>query len=409
MSEELLYQIWKGKALLKHKLQTSQGKQIQIIQSGERNPYAGPDFKQASINIDGITWHGAVEIHVKASDWHLHKHETDPAYESVILHVVWEDDLDITFQDGQIIPCLILSRYITNPSQYLPTSTSHFACLDYIHAVTEEVKETMKRRCLEARLHQKAQAVTEIWLHCEKDWEETIYRILARSMGFQQNADAMYRLACSIPLKLLWKYRESPLRMEALLFGQAGLLDDYPSPEDIKDLKNEFAFLKSKHQLGNAYLHRSNWKYFKLRPQNFPNIRIYELMELLRSNLSLLTFLLEINDLKNLKLFFEAHHLQKRKAFGEQAFKSIVINAIVPILLVYANEKSEERYAIKAKKWLLELKPEGHMIEKKFEKIGIKARNASDSQACIYWKQNYCDKGKCSDCKIGQVVIKNSS
>jgi len=409
MSEELLYQIWKGKALLKHQLQTSQGKEIQIIQPGKRNQYAGPDFTQASIRIDGIDWYGAVEIHIKSSDWKRHKHQTDPAYETVILHVVWEEDIAITLRDGQTIPCLVLSKYIKNPSKYLPTSDSHFACINFIHLVPEEVKESMKIRCINARLVQKADAVNDIWLDCDKDWEETIYRVLARSMGFQQNADAMYRLACSIPLKLLWKYRESPLRMEALLFGQADLLDDYPQIDQIMAIKMEFEFLKNKHQLTKEYLHRSHWKYFKLRPHNFPNIRIFELMELLRSNLSLLTFLLEINDLNSLKLFFESHHQQKKKAFGEQAFKSIVINAIVPILLVYAKEKSEKSYAIKANNWLLELKPEGHNIEKNFETIGIKAMNASDSQACIYWKQNYCDKGKCSDCLIGNFVVKKSS
>lgn len=408
MSEELLYQIWKGKALLKHELKTSQGNHIQIIDSGERNLYSGPDFKQACIRFDGIAWYGAVEIHVKASDWYQHKHQIDPAYESVILHVVWEEDIAISLDDGQLIPCLVLSKYIAIPSQYIPTTNSDFACLNYVHTVSEEVKEAMKTKCLDARLQQKADSVTEIWLHCEKDWEETIYRVLARSMGFQQNADAMYRLACSIPLKLLWKYRESPLRMEALLFGQAGLLDEFPNIDLILDLKIEYEFLKTKHQLGNVFLHRSHWKYFKLRPQNFPNIRIFELIELLRSNLSLLTLIVEIKDLKNLKLFFESHHLQKRKAFGEQAFKSIVINAIIPILLVYAKEKSEESYAIKANNWLLELKPEGHLIEKKFEKIGLKAKNASDSQACIYWKQNYCDKGKCSICLIGNFVVMKS-
>lgn len=405
MSEELLYKLWASKSILRHDLRTSQGKKISILKIGKRNLYSGPDFEDAIVQIEGIVWHGSVEVHVNSSDWILHKHHQDPAYSNVILHVVWKEDKPIEFSDGTTIPCLILSQFIINPSKYLPHFSNEFACQDFIKTVPESIKLQMKKKCLSVRLEQKSKIVENIWLASDKDWEETIYRTLAQAMGFHQNAQSMLRLASSIPLKMLWKYRETPLRMEALLFGQAGLLDEYPIKEDILAIKNEFEFLKHKHQLSEEYLQKSNWKYFKLRPPNYPNIRIYELAQLLRSNLSLLTFLLEIQDLKNLKLFFESHRKEKRVAFGDQAFKSIVINGIIPILIIYTKEKNEKIYQEKAMTWLIQLKPEGHGLEKSFHKIGLEAKNAADSQAFIQWKKNYCEKEKCSICEIGKFVF----
>jgi hypothetical protein len=405
MNEELMYLIWNSKSILGHRLQTIDGKNITILHPGKRNQFSGPDFIQARIRIDELDWHGSVEIHVKTSDWNLHKHQVDQAYENVILHVVWIHDSIIVRPDGSAIPTVTLSQYIKKPSQYLPSVKSSFLCESLATTVPHAIIQQMKKRCLEERLQVKIKHIENIWMDCEKDWEETIYRILAQSMGFHQNGETMLRLASSVPLKLLWKYRDSPLRMEALLFGQAGLIDHFPIAQWQERLKIEYEFLQHKHQLENEYMNASHWKYFKLRPQNYPNIRLYELVLLLKSNLSLLTFLLEINSLKNLRLFFESHHEEKRKAFGEQAFKSIVINAIVPILLFYASEKNELNYQLKAMQWMHELKPEGHSIEKEFLQIGLSAEDAADSQAFVQWKKNYCDKGKCSGCDIGKFVF----
>ncbi len=405
MSEELLYQLWVGKAILTHSLHTIDDKSLLIINPGKRNHYSGPDFENAHIRIDGIDLFGSVEIHVKASEWHIHNHHSDKAYSSVILHVVWINDKTIYGIDGSKIPCLLLNQFIRNPSKYIPTTSSLFACKNLIDQVPQNIKDEMKKSCLDLRIKQKVEEVEQIWKDCKKDWEETIYRTIAKSMGFHQNAENMYRLASSIPLKLLWKYRETPFRIEALLFGQAGLLDDFPHPESIDLMKKEYVFLKHKHQLSNEYLEKSNWKYFKMRPQNYPNNRIYELVYLIKSNLSLLTLLLDIQDLANLKLFFEMHVQNKRKAFGEQAFKSLVINGIVPILFVYAKDKMDKSYELKAYSWLRKLKPEGYAIEKEFNEIGLKAETAADSQSFLFWKKNYCAKNLCSSCKIGKLVF----
>lgn len=405
MNEALLYQIWQGKKILNHSFQTSEGHCIQIIHPGHKNAYSGPDFVQATIRINEVEWHGSVEIHVNASDWHLHKHSHDPAYRNVILHVVWHDDAVILNEHQQAIPSLCLKKYLKNPAAYLPNKSTHFLCKSFVAEVPQSIKQEMKTSCLKDRLSGKVVHVLSMWDNCEKDWEETIYRLFAQAMGFQQNGEAMLRLASSIPLKLLWKYRHTPLRVEALLYGQAGLLQEFPNKKWIDKLKNEYAFLKHKHQLEDTFLEKSNWKFYKLRPQNYPTVRLLELGNLLRNNLSLLTFLLEIQELKNLKMFFEGYVEKKRKSFGEQAFKSLVINAIIPILMVYGKVKSEAVYKQKAEKWLTELAPEGHHLEKAYLDIGIAAQHAGDSQAFIHWYKHYCKKEKCSSCAIGKYML----
>ncbi len=405
MNEELLYKIWESKKLLNLPLKTTENSLIEIISLGKRNIFSGPDFEQGSIKINGLLWQGSIEIHVKASDWLLHQHDIDPAYSNVILHVVWQNDQLIYLQDGSPIPCLDLSKLIKNPAQYLPHTIDEFVCQKWITNVPQEHKIQMKHKCFHWRLQQKKKRVEEIWKATEKDWEETIYRLLAHALGFHQNAESMLRLATSIPLKLLWRYRESPSRIEALLFGQAGLLEDFPIKDKVLNISNEYLFLRHKHQLEPTFLQKSNWKFFKLRPTNYPTIRIFELAQLLKNNLSLLTLLLEIQELKNLKLLFESHQHNKQKPFGDQAFKSIVINAISPLLLLYGQEKSEEVYIKKAKDWIIALAPEGHSIEKSFLSLGIKSQNASDSQSLLFWKKNFCEKKKCSSCDIGKFIF----
>lgn len=406
MNEAILYQIWKGKKILKHSFQTSEGHCIQIIHPGHKNLYSGPDFIQATIRINEVEWHGSVEIHVNASDWHLHKHSLDPAYRNVILHVVWNNDEPILDEHLRAIPCLCLKNYIKNPAAYIAKNVTDFFCKSFVGEVPAPIKEDMKVSCLKERLAIKASQVYSMWESSEKDWEETIYRLFAQAMGFQQNGEAMLRLASSIPLKLLWKYRHTPLRIEALLYGQAGLLQEFPHKKWVEKLKNEYELLKHKHQLESTYLQKSNWKFYKLRPQNYPTIRLLELGNLLRNNLSLLTFLLEIQELKNLRMFFEGYVENRKKSFGEQAFKSLVINAIVPILLVYAKVKAEIKYRKKAEQWLFELSPEGHHVEKAFLAIGIEALHAGDSQAFIHWFKQYCQKERCSSCAIGKYKMK---
>lgn len=400
-----MYQLWQSKSILCHSLQTSDQKSLLIINAGKRNHYSGPDFNQAHIRLNDMDWFGSVEIHVKSSDWHLHKHHVDPSYNNVILHVVWEYDACIQSTAGNEIPCLILSQFVKNPASFLPNTTDAFLCQKLIHCVPTSIINEMKANCLKKRLGEKVAETEKIWLDCNKDWEETIYRSIAKALGFQQNAEAMYRLACSIPLKLIWNYRESPLRIEAMFFGQAGLLEQFPIKEQINNLKLEYQFLKHKHLLEPTFLEHSNWKYFKLRPQNYPNIRIYELGHVLKSNVSLLTFLLDMQDIQNLKILFELHVDNKKKNFGEQAFKSLVINGIIPILLIYARDKSASSYHHKAMDWLESLKPEGHSLEKQFLHLGLTAKHAGDSQSFIYWKRNYCDKKRCSSCKIGNYVF----
>lgn len=408
MNEELLYKIWQGKKILELPLTTQSGESIQIINAGSRNLYSGPDFLEAKIRLGNTEWQGSVEIHVKASDWNLHKHQTDQAYLNVILHVVWENDQDIFDEIGYKIPCLCLKKFIANPNEFISNSNSSFICLPLLADVPFKYLEVMKENCLQKRLAEKTSGVQKLWESNQKNWEETLYQTLAKAMGFQQNAEPMLRLAQSIPLSLIYKYRDSNLRIQALFFGMADLIELFPEKHLIEKLQKEFNFLKIKHQLSDNFINKSQWKYFKLRPHNYPNIRIFELGNLLQNNVNLLSFFLDIQELKSLKIFFEVHPKNKSKPFGEQAFKSILLNAIIPILLLYGKHKGNMSYEKRAMDWLNQLKPEEHFIDKEFTKIGFTPKNAADSQAFIFWWKNYCQLERCIQCELGKFLFSKS-
>jgi hypothetical protein len=300
MNELTMAYLWKNRRL-KSNLKLQTGETLYIISPGVEHGHAGADFQQARIRIDELEWVGAVELHVKSSDWLLHRHNTDRSYENVILHVVWEDDLTIPYQEGYPIPTLCLADWVDTQETNAAFSDQHaLACHAFFAQVPIEVKSQMLQQMSQERMEHKRQEVQQMVEAKNFDWEEAFYLSLAKSFGFSLNAEPMLRLANSLPLKLILLYRDRPLGIEAALFGIAGLLEE-PIQDDYQfELRREYIHLKKKHGWEESHLKKADWKMLRLRPANFPQIRLAQFAEIIRANCALISLLLEMQELKTL-------------------------------------------------------------------------------------------------------------
>lgn len=419
INELLMSYLWKHQLFNHEKLFASTGEKISIIHPGVENSNAGADFQQAKIRIDDLEWTGTVELHVYASDWMAHEHQHDLAYENVILHVVWENDQAIYYQNGSFIPTLELQLKVENKAikkieRSLQNAKSPFICGSKFELASLDSKEKMLAKCLKERLDEKVKYIHLIQKNTNGDWEETFYQALAKSFGFSLNAEPMFRLAQSLPLRLILRYRDRPMGVESALFGLAGLLEEPIKDDYQRELRREFIHLRKKHDWPQNYLNLSDWKFLRMRPPNFPTIRLAQFTEIIKSNCSLISILLEMQDLKTIALIFEIpleEYWQKHYHFGKsgtsehallgkKAFDSICINTFIPMLLSYAKHKNDLIYKQKAMRWISEIKAENNQITRLFEEKGLKLKHAGDSQACLDWHKNYCAQKKCMSCEI---------
>ena len=419
MNELSMAVLWKQRHFHQHP-QLTTGEYIQIISPGIENTHAGADFQHARVRIDGIEWIGAVELHVKSSDWHLHQHDTDKSYENVILHVVWEDNQVIQYEAGKPIPTFCLSKWVHEESTWNNPALQHpMACHAFFESVPRAAKEKMRNAMIQQRLQAKYEDMRILVAENKGDWEEAFYISLAKSFGFSLNAEPMLRLARSLPLKLILLYRDRHLGIEAALFGIAGLLDEPIQDEYQFELRREYIHLKKKHAWSDSHLQKSDWKMLRLRPANFPQIRLAQFAEIIRANCALLSLLLEMQEVKTLQQLFEiplegywSNHVQfgKKSAphhtqLGKSAFQSICINTLIPMLICYSRERSQPQYEEKALRWLDELHGENNQITRYFSSMGMPIKTARDSQACLHWYRNYCEPKKCLQCTVGKAIL----
>jgi hypothetical protein len=419
MNELTMAVLWKHRRFHQNP-QLTTGELIQIISTGIENTNAGADFQHARVRIDGIEWIGAVELHVKSSDWHLHQHDTDKSYENVILHVVWEDNQVIQYEAGKPIPTLCLSKWVDKESTGNNQAINHpLACHAFFESVHPRVKDIMRDQMIQQRLQSKYEDMRFLVSENKGDWEEAFYISLAKSFGFSLNAEPMLRLARNLPLKLILLYRDRHVGIEAALFGIAGLLDEPIQDEYQFELRREYIHLKKKHTWPESHLQKSDWKMLRLRPANFPQIRLAQFAEIIRANCALLSLLLEIQEVKTLQQLFEiplegywSNHVQfgKKSAphhtrLGTIAFQSICINTLIPMLICYSRDRSQPQYEQKALRWLRELHGENNQITRYFSTLGLPIKNARDSQACLHWYRNYCEPKKCLQCTVGQAIL----
>lgn len=426
MQEAFLHYLWQSQRFLTTDLQTVDGEKLRVIKKGFINSDSGPDFSNARLQIDKTEWAGNVEIHVNASEWYAHKHDTDMAYENVILHVVWQHDRDVFRTDGSKIPVLEL-QHITSPNlvkkqQSLLNNTAAIPCESQFVEVSELTKASMLGFSLTQRLQHKSAFVGELLRLNNTDWEETAYQVLAKNFGFKLNAEPMLQLARNLPLKILQKHRNSPVQIEALLFGTAGFLED--AEGDYADkLTAEYNFLSTKYQLKSKRLNAHEWKFLRTRPANFPTIRLAQFVSLILSQRSLFSLFTQTFDVGLIKKAFELeqppywqrhYHFNKPlakplKQLGKASVANLLVNTVVPVLVYYAQYIDNRELIERAEQLLESLPPENNRITRKWATLDLKMQNSFDSQAGIELYNNYCGKKKCMNCKIGAEILQSTS
>lgn len=425
-TEDFLHYVWKFRLFDKTDLKTVDGESIEIYSAGLHNTDSGPDFHNARLRIGDTTWAGNVEVHVPSSDWRKHNHTTDNAYNNVILHVVYRDDEPVILPNGRRLPTLELENRIS-PELYnkfhslVYGSQTIIPCEGSIGTVDDLTIRTWLTRVLIERLETRAETVIHALNVNRGDWEETFYQFLAANFGFKTNAVPFELLAKSLPQNILAKHKNNPLQIEALLFGQAGFLegdvvDDYP-----KSLKKEYDFLCKKYSLTPIENHL--WKFLRMRPQNFPTIRLAQFAALIVRSNHLFSKILDIREVKalrdlfteiNVNPYWETHYRfdvpskPQAKNLGAASVDVLLLNTLALFLFSYGKHLQLEYYISRSMKLLENLPAENNNIINDFDVLGVKAKTAFDSQALLELRKNYCNFKKCLQCGIGNKILVHS-
>ncbi len=427
MKESFLHYVWQFQKFDSSSLIDSDGNAVQVFAVGEHNTNAGPDFLNAKIKIGEILWHGHVEIHVSASAWNQHGHQNDPAYDNVILHIVWNNDLAIVQKDGKSIPTIELQNKVSQDlllqSDSLLDSPDKIPCSNILSSVNTMQVCSMLEKVGVQRLASKSGLVSNLLKNNAGDWEETAYQMLAKNYGFKINAHPFLKLAQKLPFKILKKHCGNTLQIEALLFGMSGFLDEVPADDYHASLMNEYVFLAKKYKLEGLELNKVEWKYLRLRPANFPSVRISQFAALINKVprlfddfISFQSSKLFINQLKvKPSKYWIVHYdfakKSKRKllGIGTESLENILINTATPLLAAYSKYKNEQEYMDKAIDLLQNLKPEKNNITNQWTALGMDVKSAFDSQAYIELYNNYCLNKQCLSCNIGVNIMSNPS
>ncbi|MFT3753064.1 MAG: DUF2851 family protein [Paludibacter sp.] len=419
MKESILHYVWQNKLFNAHGLQTTDGELVEVIDVGRYNTDSGPDFFNAKVKIGDTLWAGNVELHTRSSDWNKHNHQEDSAYDSVILHVVSEIDAEVFRVDGARIPQMKLICPVSVERNYeqLINDQKWIPCADKIALVPDIFIHSWKSALLTERLEQKMSAIQSLLAESNQHWEEAFYITLARSFGFGTNSQAFESLAKSLPLSVLGKHKDSLFQLEALLFGQAGLLTEEVNDKYVLELKQEYNFLKAKFAL--QPITSAQWKLLRLRPDNFPHVRIAQFAALVHSSSKLFSKIVETPEIEHLKelfscepsSFWKSHYLfatesaSKSKKLGTSSINTILINVVVPFLFCYAEHKGNDELKDRALQILEEIPSERNSIVTGWQNTGVKSESAYDSQALLQLKKQYCDEKKCLRCRIGHKVL----
>lgn len=423
--EKLMQYVWKHRLWRSEDMVTNTGKKVRVVDPGLLNTDAGPDFFNAKIEIDGHMWVGNVEMHYRATDWKRHHHDSDKAYDSVILHVVAKDDAPVRRTNGELIPQLVLEVSPQFNADYasLVGATIEVPCATKIKQVPHlTIVEWVEGLAFE-RLHGKVERIHQLLDSFNGSWEDVCYVTLARNFGFGINNDAFERLARRTPLRLLGKHSDSVLQIEALLFGQAGMLDAQKPGMDsyYNQLCTEYAFLSNKFQL--TPMEKESWKLFRIRPQNFPYRRIAMLAQFIEGGFRMMNRILEAEGEKEMRALFEVElsgYWTKHYTFGKpneratatlsrSSIDIILINTVAPLLYAYGELTGNYEMTDKAIKLLEDLRTENNSIMSHFVAYGIDCPDALTSQALVQLKREYCDARKCIYCKIGHHLLSKAA
>jgi len=424
VNESFLYYIWQFQYFDKKELFTTAGERIEVFNPGILNHHAGPDFANSSVRIDGIAWAGSVEIHTWSSDWTDHKHNYDGMYENVILHVVWEEDRSILRLDKTLIPTLELKDRVeaslVRNYQKLIHNPFSIPCTKSFPSAEDLIKHAMLDRALLERLEAKADEVVALLKRNNNDWEETVWQMLTRNFGFKVNSEPFQQLGKSLSYKIILKHADKPFQIDALLFGQAGFLDGEVGDSYYQLLKREYQLLAGKYSLLPGKLAKAQWRFLRLRPANFPTVRLAQFSSLVQQRSSLFSRILEAEDTSALVKIFsvrqseywrEHYRFNKRSKatvpeIGISSVENILINSVVPLLVAWGKYNDDQSRVDRALEILHSLTSESNEIIRTWELLGYKSRTAFDSQGLIELYNNYCKRRNCLTCAIGAALLK---
>ena len=422
----MLYYIWENQYFDKTGLFTCQGQSIQIIDPGTRNTNSGPDFSEAHIKIGPTTWVGAVEIHVKSSDWKAHGHHQDTAYDQVILHVVWVNNFQVKSSTGKLIPALELRDVINENSlqgySLFLTNKYSIPCVRQLPKVPLGVFMDMLNSSFNVRIRKRAIQTDHLY-HKTQDWEQVTYFMLGKSFGFKVNAEAFESLVKLVPLNIIRKLRFNLFQLEAMYFGQSGLLNKLNGDHYFRRLEREYNYLKQKYQLSPGYLKREVWRFHRLRPGNSPVLRIAQFASTMQkqyftfSDIRETTHIGYYHSMNILPSDYWRTHYDFGKSsdvssggkLGLTSVENLVINTVIPVLAGYAFRTKQVKYMDRAIQLARSLKSEQNHIVADWKDLGFRVSSAYGSQALLELNNSYCKSHKCLDCKIGQWILSQNN
>jgi hypothetical protein len=428
--EGLIHYCWMHKLFPLKELKTTDGKSIEVIDPGLHNHNAGPDFFNAKVKIDGTLWVGNVEIHDKASDWYVHGHDKDGHYDNVILHIAGQIDTTVQTSNGHLLPQMQLDvpQKVKDHYQELITIDQYPPCYQIIPQLTTLMIHSWMNALQTERLEQKTEAIQQRVDQCNGSWESAYFVTLARNYGFGINGEAFETWARSIPLLDVDHHRDNLFQIEAIFMGQAGLLELDAIPERYQQealkegyftkLRDEYIYLAHKFSL--HPMDYKLWRFLRLRPQNFPHIRIAQLANLYFQRKAGLSQLLECDTVEKMENslktsvtpYWETHYTfgssseKNEKNLSPFSLNLLMINTAIPMLFAYGRHKSSDKLCDRAFDFLEQLKAENNFIVRMWKQCGLKVENAADSQALIQLKKEYCDKKDCLRCRIGYEYLK---
>ena len=428
--EQLLHYVWKHKLFPLRELQTSDGDAVEVIDPGLHNRNAGPDFFNAKVRIGRTLWVGNVEIHDKSSDWYLHGHDKDQRYDNVILHVAGVLDAEVMNTNGEFIRQLQLDVPDNVRDHYdeLLKTDSYPPCYKVIPDLTRLMVHSWMAALQTERLEQKTEAIKRRVEQCGGSWEDAYFVTLARNYGFGINNDAFEVWAQNLPLSAVAHHRDDLFQIEAIFMGQAGLLEldtipDYYQQAALNEgyfakLRNDYLYLA--HKFSMKPMDFRLWRFLRLRPQNFPHIRISQLANLYYQQKAGLSQLVECETIEQLKTLLSSHvtpYWETHYTFGSTSSRTekhltygslnlLMINTAIPMLFAYGRHRSKEVLCDRAFDLLEQLKPENNHIIRMWLQVGLPVETAGDSQALIQLKKEYCDKKDCLRCRFGYEYLK---
>lgn len=412
MPEILLHYIWEHCLWAGFEQQTTDGRRVEILSVGEHNRDAGPDYSHARIRIDGREWVGNVELHVCSSDWQRHKHHLDKAYDTVILHVVRSADKPVYNSRGELIPQCELQfpsnkDYLTElfqAAQQMDSALARIGCAEQLLHEPALLTEGWKKTLLRKRFECKRASIERLLTITKGSWEHALYISLARNFGFHTNSVPFEELAINTPLVYLQKHRNNLFQLTALLMGQAGLI------ADDEAMAKEYEFLRTK--FGLAPLDASVWKNARLRPQNSPELRIRQFAQLLYQSESLLSKILDTDDLKSLIALFEVSPewmaCSGSKPMGRSSIDILLINTVLPYKYAYSLRRNDTARAEYALALMEHIAPENNTIIRQWRILGQQVTSAADTQALLHLYQNYCQHHECINCEVGYKIFEQS-